>query len=65
MYCTFCKSVGHDDRDCREYDLMHERSIDVYKLQGEVQHEENTMQYNSPEKGNFNPHGRFRGRGQG
>jgi hypothetical protein len=43
MYCTFYKSVGNDDRDCREYDLMHERSIDVYKLQGEVQHKENTM----------------------
>jgi hypothetical protein len=24
LYCTFCKSIGHDDRDCRAYDLMHE-----------------------------------------
>jgi hypothetical protein len=42
LYCTFCKSVGHDDRDCRAYDLMHERSRDVYKIQGEVQQEGNT-----------------------
>jgi hypothetical protein len=39
LYCTFCKSVGHDDRDCRAYDLMHERSRDIYKIQGEVQQE--------------------------
>jgi hypothetical protein len=48
LYCTFCKSVGHDDRDCRAYDLMHERSRDIYKIQGEVQQEGNTTQYNSP-----------------
>ena len=39
----FCKSVGHDDRDCRAYDLMHERSSDIYKIQGEVQQEGNTI----------------------
>jgi hypothetical protein len=61
LYCTFCKSVGHDDRDCRAYDLMHERSRDVYKIQGEVQQEGNTTQYNSPGRGNFNPHGGYRG----
>jgi hypothetical protein len=65
LYCTFCKSVGHDDRDYRAYDLMHERSRDIYKIQGEVQQEGNTTQYNSPGRGNFNPCGGFRGRGQG
>lgn len=64
-YCTFCKSVGHDDRDYRAYDLMHERSRDIYKIQGEVKQEENTMQYNFPGRGNFNPHDGFRGWGQG
>jgi hypothetical protein len=39
MYCTFFKSIGNDDRDCRDYDLMHERSGDIYKIQGEVQQE--------------------------
>jgi hypothetical protein len=62
LYCTFCKSVGHDDRDCRAYDLMHERSRDIYKIQGEVQQEGSTAQYNSPGRGNFNPRGGFRGR---
>jgi hypothetical protein len=39
LYCTFCNLVGHDDRDCRAYDLMHERSRDIYKIQGEVHKE--------------------------
>jgi hypothetical protein len=65
LYCTFYKSIGHDDRDCRAYDLMHERSRDIYKIQGEVHQEGNTTQYNSPGRGNFNPCGGFRGRGGG
>jgi hypothetical protein len=65
LYCTFCKSTGHDDRDCRAYDLMHERSRDIYKIQGEVQQEGNTPQYNSLGRGNFNPCGGYRGRGGG
>jgi hypothetical protein len=43
LYCTFCNSVGHDDRDCKAYYLMHERSRDIYNIQGEVQQEGNTM----------------------
>jgi hypothetical protein len=43
LYFTFCKSMGDDDRDCRAYDLMHERSRDIYKIQGEVQQEGITM----------------------
>jgi len=46
----FCKSIGHDDMDCRDYDLMHERSRDIYKIQGELQQEGNTTQYNSQEE---------------
>jgi hypothetical protein len=41
LYFTFCKSIGHDDRDCRAYDLMQERSRDIYKIQGEVHQEGN------------------------
>jgi hypothetical protein len=65
LYCTLCKSVGHDDRGCRAYDLMHERSRDIYNIQGEVQQEGNAMKYNSPGRGNFNPRGGFIGRGRG
>jgi hypothetical protein len=63
VYCTFCKSVGHNDRDCRAFDLMHERSRDIYKIQGEVHQEGNNAQYNSPGRGTFNPRGGYRGRG--
>jgi hypothetical protein len=63
LYFMFCKSMGHDDRYYRAYDLMHEWSRDIYKIQGEVQQEGNTTQYNSSRIGIFNPHGGFRGRG--
>jgi hypothetical protein len=65
LYCTFCKYVGHDEKDCRAYDLLHEISRDIYKIQGKVQQEGNTTQYNSPGRGNFNPRGGFIGRGRG
>ena len=61
LYFTFCKSIGHDDRDCRAYDLMHESSRDIYKIQGEVQQEGNTTQYKSSRRGNFNLCGGLRG----
>jgi hypothetical protein len=64
LYCTFCKYVGHDE-EYRAYDLFHETSRDIYKIQGKVQQDGNTTQYNSPRRGNFNPHGGFRGRGRG
>jgi hypothetical protein len=63
LYCMFYKSMGHDDRDCMACDLMHERSRDIYKIQGEVQQEGNSTQYNSPRRVNFNPRGGFKGRG--
>jgi hypothetical protein len=63
LYYTFCKLVGHDEKDYRAYDLLHERSIDTYRLQGKVQHEGNATHFNSPGRGNFNPRGGFRGRG--
>jgi hypothetical protein len=55
--------MGYDEKECRAYDLLHERSRDTYIIQGEVQQEGNTMQFNSPGRGNFNPHGGFKGRG--
>jgi hypothetical protein len=63
LYCTFCKSVGHDENDCRAYELLHRISRDTNRIQGEVQQEGNTTQFNSPRRGNFNPHGGFIGRG--
>jgi hypothetical protein len=65
LYCTFCKLVGYNDRYCRSYDLMHERSRDIYKMEGEVHQEGNNAQYSSPGKGSFNPRSGYRGRGQG
>jgi hypothetical protein len=39
--------MGHDEKDCRAYDLMHERLRDTYIIQGEMQLEGNTAQFNS------------------
>jgi hypothetical protein len=65
LYCMFHKSMGHNDRDCMAYDLVHERSRDIYKIQGKVQQEGNTTLYNSPGRGNFNPCSGFIGGGGG
>jgi hypothetical protein len=60
LYYTFCKLVGHNDRDLRAYKLKHERSRDIYKIQGEVQQEGNAPHYNSPGRGIFTPHSGYR-----
>jgi hypothetical protein len=65
LYYTFCKYVGHDEKDCRAYDLMHERLRDTYIIQGEVQEEVNATQFNSPRRRNFNPSDGFRESGRG
>jgi hypothetical protein len=62
LYCTFYKFVGHDEKYCRDYDFLYERSRDTYKIQGEVQQEGNTVHFNSLGRGNFKPHGGFIGR---
>ena len=35
LYCTFCRSVGHDDKKCQAYDLLQERMYDSYFVKGE------------------------------
>jgi hypothetical protein len=35
-YCNFCKSVGHDDKDCRMMELMREITSYTYRVQEEM-----------------------------
>lgn len=35
LLCTFCKSTGHDENNCRAYELMMERTQDVYVMQSD------------------------------
>jgi hypothetical protein len=35
-FCNFCKSVGHEDKNCRTLELMKERTSDAYKMQDEL-----------------------------
>jgi hypothetical protein len=45
-YCTFCKSVGHDDKDCRTMELMRERTYDAYRVQVEMMTGHTAPQFN-------------------
>ena len=36
-YCKFCKSVGHNEDECRSYDLMRGRIYNAYQVQNEGQ----------------------------
>lgn len=61
LFCTFCKSVGHDDHHCRDYELMVERTQDVYAMQSDQQQNIAIAQYEQGRVGR----GGFRGRGRG
>ena len=32
LYCKFCRSVGHDKKDCRAYQLLQEKTVDTYMM---------------------------------
>jgi hypothetical protein len=40
LFCNFCKSVGHEEKDCCTFDLMREHTSDMYNIK-----EENSMVY--------------------
>jgi hypothetical protein len=35
LFCNFCKSVGHDEKDYCAFNLMREHTVDAYKIQEE------------------------------
>jgi hypothetical protein len=35
-FCNFCKSVGHEDKDCRTLEIMKERTSYAYRVQDEL-----------------------------
>ena len=35
LYCKFWKYVGHDEKDCRSYQLMREKMVDAYIMKTE------------------------------
>jgi hypothetical protein len=46
-FFNFCKSVGHDEKDCCAFDLMRECISYAYRVQGE-ESEGGGLQYNTP-----------------
>jgi hypothetical protein len=45
-YCNFCKSVVHDDKDCRMMDLMRERTSEAYRVQEKMMTGQAEAQFN-------------------
>ena len=35
LFCKFCRLVGHDEKDCRAYQLLKEKTIDTYLMKNE------------------------------
>lgn len=57
LFCTFWKSVGHDDNNYRAYELMMERTQDVYAIGSDQSNNTGIAQYDQGREG----HGGFRG----
>ena len=67
-YCKFCKSVGHNEEECRSYDLMRERIFDTYRVQNEAQNNDGYGYHGGASgRGAFGgrSHGGMTGRGRG
>ena len=62
-YCKFCKSIGHNEDECRIFDLMRERTYDDYRVQNDAQGN-NGYGYHggNPGRGKFRGHGGMPGR---
>ena len=37
LYCKFCRSVVHDEKDCRAYQLLLEKTIDTCLMEDDEQ----------------------------
>lgn len=61
LFCTFCKSVGHNERNCRSYELMMEQTP-TYRMQIENQPKDQGV--GAVHEG-FHGQGRGRGGGAG
>ena len=51
LYCKFCKSIGHNEKDCRAFQLLQEKMVDTYlmKIEEKMQDEKNQAQYTQPQ----------------
>jgi hypothetical protein len=48
LFCNFCKSVEHEEKDCCTFDLMREHTSNMYMIQEEnVATDEGGQQYNN------------------
>ena len=53
-YCNFCKLVGHNEEECRSFNLMMEHTQDAYRVQADAQGNEGYgYRGGTPSRGNF------------
>jgi hypothetical protein len=65
MFCNFCRSVGHNEKDYRPLELMKECTMNAYTVQSEEESEGGMCQCNTPRGYNQGGRRRFIGRGRG
>ena len=49
LYCKFCKSVGHDEKDFRAFQLLHEKIVDTYLMKNEEHMQDERDEYQYPQ----------------
>jgi hypothetical protein len=45
-YCNFCKTIDHDDKDCRTREWMREITSDTYRVHKEMMTEQDAPYFN-------------------
>ena len=45
LYCKFCRSIGHDEKDCIALQLLQEKMMDTYLMNNEEQMQTKWVQH--------------------
>ena len=49
LYCKFCKSIGHDEKDYIAFQLLQEKMIDTYLMKNKEQMQAELAQAQYPQ----------------
>ena len=48
LYCKFCRSMGHNEKYSRAYQLLQEKTIDIYLMKNDEQMQDERAHYQYP-----------------
>ena len=51
LYCKLCRSMGHDEKDCRAYQLLQENMVETYMMKNDEQIQAERAQEQYPQPG--------------